>query len=128
MANIVRAASRRDVLKLGGLTTAGAMLGAGHAHAAGKLSFMHESSFIPAYDDFLKKTLVPEYQKATGIDVDYQLVSVGSLQTRIATAAETGNGPDVTCIYFSWPFLFDEKLVDLSDIADIDQRGGDRQR
>ena len=118
MANIVRAASRRDVLKLGGLATAGAMLGAGHGRAAGKLSFMHESSFIPAYDDFLKKTLVPEYQKATGIDVDYQLVSVGSLQTRITTAAETGNGPDVTCIYFNWPFLFDEKLVDVSDIAE----------
>ena len=57
---------------------------------------MHESSFIPAYDDFFKKTLVPEYQKATGIDVDYQLISVGSLQTRMATAAETGNGPDMT--------------------------------
>ena len=79
---------------------------------------MHESSFIPTYDDFFKKTLVPEYQKATGIDVDYQLISVGSLQTRMATAAETGNGPDMTCIYFNWPFLFDEKLVDVSDIAE----------
>ena len=79
---------------------------------------MHESSFIPTYDDFFKKTLVPEYQKATGIAVDYQLISVGSLQTRMATAAETGNGPDMTLHYFSWPFLFDEKLVDVSDIAE----------
>ena len=66
------------------------------ARAATNLGFMHESSFIPTYDDFVKKTLVPEYQKATGIAVDYQLVSVGSLQTRMATAAETGNGPDMT--------------------------------
>ena len=79
---------------------------------------MHESSFIPTYDDFFKKTLVPEYQKATGIAVDYQLISVGSLQTRMATAAETGNGPDITLTFFNWPFLFDEKLVDVSDIAE----------
>ena len=79
---------------------------------------MHESSFIPAYDDYFKKTLVPEYEKATGIKVDYQLISVGSLQTRMATAAETGNGPDMTLTFFNWPFLFDEKLVDVSDIAE----------
>jgi multiple sugar transport system substrate-binding protein len=119
MANIIRAASRRDVLKIAGLGGTGALLGANAGRAAGKtLSFMHESSFIPTYDEFMKKTLAAEYQKATGIDVDYQLISVGSLQTRIATAAETGNGPDMTCIYFSWPFLFDDKLVDVSDIAE----------
>ena len=79
---------------------------------------MHESSFIQTYDDFFKKTLVPEYQKATGIKVDYELISVGSLQTRMATAAETGNGPDMTLTFFNWPFLFDEKLADVSDIAE----------
>jgi multiple sugar transport system substrate-binding protein len=119
MANIVRAASRRDVLKIAGIGGAGALLGAKTGGAATKtLSFMHESSFIQTYDDFFKKTLVPEYQKATGITVDYQLISVGSLQTRMATAAETGNGPDITLAFFNWPFLFDEKLVDVSDIAD----------
>ena len=119
MANIIRSASRRDVLKIGGLAAAGSMLGAG-AGARGNedLSFMHESSFIPPYDDFFKKTLAPEYQKATGIAVDYQLISVGSLQTRMATAAETGNGPDMTLTFFNWPFLFDDKLVDVSDIAE----------
>ena len=100
MANIIGSASRRDVLKTAGLAAAGTMLGSGHGRAATKtLSFMHESSFIQSYDDLLKKTLVPEYQKATGIAVDYQLISVGSLQTRMATAAETGNGPDITLIF-----------------------------
>ena len=100
MANIIRSASRRDVLKIGGLAAAGSMLGAGQGRAAPNLSFMHESSFIQTYDDFFKKTLVPEYQKATGIAVDYQLISVGSLQTRMATAAETGSGPDMTLDLF----------------------------
>jgi multiple sugar transport system substrate-binding protein len=118
MANIIQPASRRDVLKIAALGGTAALLGARTGHAAGKLSFMHESSFISAYDDFFKKTLVPGYQKAAGVDVDYQLISVGSLQTRMATAAETGNGPDITLTFFNWPFLFDDKLVDVSDIAE----------
>ena len=118
MANIIRSASRRDVLKIAGLAGAGALLGGQQTLAAGKLSFMHESSFIATYDDFFKKTLVPEYQKVADVDVDYQLISVGSLQTRMATAAETGNGPDITLVFFNWPFLFDDKLVDVSDIAE----------
>src|SRR5215467_615754 len=114
MAGIGGAASRRDVLKIAGVGGAAALLGARAGHAESKtLSFMHESSFIQTYDDFFKKTLVPEYQKAAGIAVDYQLISVGSLQTRMATAAETGNGPDITLAFFNWPFLFDEKLVDV---------------
>src|SRR4029079_9348449 len=119
MASIIRAASRRDVLKIAGVGGAGALLGVGPGRAATKnLSFMHESSFIQTYDDFFKKTLVPEYAKATGISVDYQLISVGRLQTRMATASETGSGPDMTLTFFNWPFLFDERLVDLSDIAE----------
>jgi hypothetical protein len=59
VANIIRSASRRDVLKIGGLAAAGTMLGAGPGRAAPNLSFMHESSFIQTYDDFFKKTLVP---------------------------------------------------------------------
>ena len=45
------------------------------------------------------------------------MVSVGSLQTRVTTAAENGSGPDMTAIGFNWAFLFDEKFVDVSDIA-----------
>ena len=97
----------------------GGVLGSGRAHSAPKsMTFMHESSFIPAYDAYMKNTLAPAYEKATGIKIIYDLVSVGSLQTRVTTAAETGSGPDMSSVYFNWPFLFDEKLVDLSDIAD----------
>jgi hypothetical protein len=55
MASIIRAASRRDVLKIAGVGGAGALLGVGSGRAATKnLSFMHESSFIQTYDDFFK--------------------------------------------------------------------------
>ena len=126
MANIIRAASRRDVLKISALSAMGGLLGAGRAHAAPKsMTFMHESSFIPAYDAYMKNTIAPAYEKATGIKINYDLVSVGSLQTRVTTAAETGSGPDMSSVYFNWTYLFDEKLVDVTDIAaEIGKKAG----
>jgi len=118
MANIIRAASRRDVLKISALSSVGGLLGAARASAAPKsMTMMHESSFIPAYDAFFKNTLAPAYEKATGIKIIYETVSVGSLQTRVTTVAETNNGPDMTMMIFNWAYLFDEKLVDVTDIA-----------
>jgi len=126
MANIIRAASRRDVLKISALSTVGGLLGAARAQAAPKsMTFMHESSFIPAYDAYMKNTIAPAYEKATGIKIIYDLVSVGSLQTRVTTAAETGSGPDMSSVYFNWTYLFDDKLVDVSEIAgEIGKKAG----
>src|SRR6201996_8195087 len=126
MANIIRAVSRRDVLRITALAGAGAMTGGAPGRAAPKaMTMMHESSFIPAYDAYFKNTIAPAYEKATGIKINYELVSVGSLQTRVTTAAETANGPDMSTVYFNWPYLFDERLVDVSDIADeIGKKGG----
>ena len=118
MANIIRAASRRDVLKISAMSAVGGIMGAAGANAAPKsMTMMHESSFIPAYDAFFKNTLAPAYEKATGIKIIYETVSVGSLQTRVTTVAETNNGPDMSMMIFNWAYLFDEKLVDLTDIA-----------
>src|SRR5262249_49483399 len=126
MANIIRSASRRDVLKISALAGAGAMLGSAPGRAAPKaMTMMHESSFIPAYDAYFKNTIAPAYEKATGIKINYELVSVGSLQTRVTTAAETAAGPEMSTVYFNWPYLFDEKLVDVSDIADEIGKKGD---
>ena len=120
MANIIRAASRRDVLKIGALAAAGAMLGAPSGRAAPKALTLHAREFVhPGLRRLSsRRRWSPAYEKATGIKVNYELISVGSLQTRVTTAAETGTGPDMTLIDFNWPFLFDEKLVDVSDIAD----------
>ena len=126
MANIVRAASRRDVLTISAATFVGGLMGAARAGAAPKsLPMMHDSSFIPPYDAYFKNKLAPAYEKATGIKINYETTSVGSQQTRVTTAAETGNGPDMAQIAFNWAFLFDEKLVDVTDIAqEIGKKGG----
>jgi multiple sugar transport system substrate-binding protein len=126
MTKLIRPASRRDVLKIAGLAGAGAMFGAQPSRAATKsLTLVHENSFIPPYDAYFKNTLAPAYEKATGIKVNYELISVGSLQTRVTSIAETGSGPDLTLMEFNWPYLFDERLVDVTDIAEkIGQMSG----
>src|SRR5262252_5954438 len=97
--------SRRDVLKL-------TALGAAAVRAAPKsLTMMHESSFVPPYDAFFKNKLASAYEKETGIKVNYEVVSVGSLLTRVTTAAENSTGADLTAIGFNWAFLFDDKFV-----------------
>src|SRR3984893_6936621 len=94
--------SRRDVVKLTALGAAGTLLGSAATQAAQKsLTMMHESSFVPPYDAFFKNQLASAYEKATGIKVNYEVVSVGSLQTRVTTAAENGSGPDMNAIGFN---------------------------
>src|SRR5437899_761542 len=110
--------SRRVFLKRTALGAAGTMLAPAIGRAAPKsLTMMHESSFIPPYDAYFKNQLASAYEKATGIKINYEVVSVGSLPTRVTTAAENNSGPDMTTVSFNWAFMFDEKLVDVSDIA-----------
>jgi len=107
------------LLKLTAFGAAGTLAGPTIVRAAPKpLTMMHESSFIPPYDAHFKTKMAAAYEKATGTKVNYEIVSVGSLLTRVTTAAENGTGPDMTQIGFNWAFLFNEKFVDVSDIAD----------
>src|SRR5437764_12397433 len=82
------------------------------------VTMLHESSFIKTFDEYMQKTLAPAYEKETGIKVVYELTSVGSLPTRVSAITETGSGADVTMMALLQPFLFSDKLMDVSDIAD----------
>ena len=109
--------TRRDFLTVTALGAAAA-LGPRRAVAAPKsMSVLHESSFIKPFDDFFVQKLAPEYEKLTGIKVNYEPVSVGSLLTRTTTVAETRSGPEITAIGLNTAWLFDQSFVDLTDIA-----------
>ena len=98
--------SRRVFLKRTALGAAGTLLAPSIVRAAPKsMTMMHESSFIPPYDAYFKNTLAPAYEKATGIKINYEMVSVGSLQTRVTTAAENRRRPGhVARSYFNWAY------------------------
>jgi multiple sugar transport system substrate-binding protein len=118
--------SRRQFLKT---AAAGAVstlaMPYGHA-AASSLTILHESSFIKTFDTYFQQKLAPAYEKMTGVKINYELASVGTLQTRVTTVAETGKGADIALNFFNWPFLYDEKYLDVSDIAEAvgKQQGG----
>jgi len=111
--------SRRDFLKIAVVGAAGAAGLPLRARAAGKtVTFLHETSFIQTFDDYMQNTLVPAYKKATGVEVVYELTSVGTSPTRVSTIIETGSGADIAIIFLLYPFLFADKLMDVSDIAE----------
>ena len=111
--------SRRDFLKITAAGAASAALLPRAGMAADKsITLLHESSFIPAFDAYMKDTIAPAYEKATGVKVSYETTSVGSLPTRVSTITETGTGADITMDILLTPFLFDEKFDDLTDLAD----------
>jgi multiple sugar transport system substrate-binding protein len=118
-AHALPAGSRRRFLQATAFGVAGAALGVRPGLSAPKtMSIMHENSFIKTFDEYFQKTLIPAYEKLTGVKIKYELVSVGGLQTRVTTVAETATGPDMTLNFFNWPFLYDEKYVDVGDIAE----------
>ena len=111
--------TRRGFLKLAAAGTAAAMSRPLPAGAAEKtITILHESSFIKPFDEYVKNTLAPAYEKETGIKVNYEVTSVGSLPTRISTIAETGSGADITMNGLLQVIQFSDKYLDVSDIAD----------
>lgn len=111
--------SRRGFLQITAAGAASAALRPRTGFAADKsITLLHESSFIPAFDAYMKNTIAPAYEKATEVKVTYETTSVGSLPTRVSTITETGTGADITMDILLTPFLFDEKFEDLTDIAD----------
>jgi multiple sugar transport system substrate-binding protein len=119
--------SRRDFLRLAGAgATAAAIAPRVAAAQQTSITLLHESSFIKNFDQYFQKTIAPAYEKATGVKVNYELTSVGSLPTRISAITETGSGADLSMTFLLLPFLFDEKLADVGDIAEEagKQQGG----
>ena len=63
-------------------------------------------------------TLAPAYEKETGVKIDYEVTSVGSLPTRISTIVETGSGADITMNGLLQVIQFGDKYLDVGDIAE----------
>ena len=109
--------SRREFLSVSAVALGGALAPRLAGAAPKALTTVRESSFIKAFDDFFVKTLAPEYEKLTGIKVGYEAVSVGGMLTRLTTMAETKSGPEITGTGLNWPLLFDNALMDITDVA-----------
>jgi len=121
-------ATRREFLTVTASTLAGAALTSRNALGAPKaMTVVRESSFIKPFDDYFAKTLATEYEKQTGIKINYEATSVGGMLTRLTTIAETKSGPEIAMTGLNQPYLFDNSLVDVSGqltAATVSQYGG----
>ncbi|HEX3447110.1 MAG TPA: ABC transporter substrate-binding protein [Isosphaeraceae bacterium] len=111
--------TRRGFLKLAAAGTAAALSRPRPAGATERtITILHESSFIKPFDEYVVNTIAPAYEKETGIKVNYEVTSVGSLPTRISTIAETGSGADITMNGLLQVIQFGDKYLDVGDLAE----------
>ena len=52
-----------------------------------------------------------------GVEVQADFVAFADVQARIGAAVQAGSGPDIIQMWDPWPYLYQESLVDVNDIA-----------
>jgi multiple sugar transport system substrate-binding protein len=82
-----------------------------------KLHIVRWVDFIPEADVELKRQ-APEASKALGADVTFEFINANDLQPRITAAVQSGAGADIFQMLWNWPHLYQNALIDVSDVAD----------
>ena len=126
--------TRRESIAIGaGALAAGATVGSAPAHSAipmanvpqpklaiepgATLRIIRPSKFVEA-DEVVWNENTARFSKTTGIPVRTDFVGWEDLRAQVAVTARTGAGPDVVVGWPADPFLYVDKIVDLTDIAD----------
>src|SRR5262245_14255532 len=82
-----------------------------------KLHIVRWVDFIPEADVELKRQM-PEAGKALGAEIQLETINANDLQPRITAAIQSGSGADLFMLSYNWPHLYQNALVDMSDVAD----------
>ncbi len=87
------------------------------AYAQGtKLHIVRWVDFIPEADVELKRQM-PEAGKALGAEIQLETINANDVQPRITAAIQSGSGADLFMLFYNWPHLYQNALVDVSDVA-----------
>jgi len=84
------------------------------------------NDFIPEADVELKTRQIPEAEKALGARIVLETVPATDVLPRLTAAMRSGSGPDLFHLYYNWPHLYGDALLDVSDLASeiADAQGG----
>lgn len=120
--------TRRKLLRISGAGAVAAgtgglagILASGIAPAYAQQRTVHWlrwNDFVPASDQLLRQSILPEAEKALGIKVNFETVNGNDLQPRITAGIQSGAGPDLIMLFNNHPHLYIASLADLSDVAD----------
>ncbi len=82
-----------------------------------QLSMLRWKYFVQSEDDAFVK-IMDAFTKATGVKVTISRESYEDVQPKASVAANTGAGQDIFWGLYSLPFLFPQKCLDVTDVAD----------
>jgi multiple sugar transport system substrate-binding protein len=112
--------TRRKFLQASGAGLAG-ILASHQAPVFAQQSTVHWikwNDFVPASDELLRKSMLPEAMKALGIKINLETVNGNDLQPRVTSAIQSGSGPDVFMLFNNHPHIYGASSVDVSDVAE----------
>jgi multiple sugar transport system substrate-binding protein len=113
--------TRRRFLQYSGATGMAGILAAHRAPAFAQASTVHWirwNDFVPASDELLRKSILPEASKALGMKINFETVNANDLQPRITSAIQSGSGPDIVMLNNNHPQLYAASCADVSDVAE----------
>src|SRR5256886_6884338 len=117
---------RKEFLRAAGLTAGVAATGlesvvaarGAPAFAQGmRLNILRWVDFVPACDVELKRQ-AGEASKALGAEVVFEFINANDLQPRITAAIQSGAGPDIIMMLHNWAHLYQNGLVDVTDLGE----------
>src|SRR6266481_4707590 len=113
--------TRRSVLR-GSLGLAAGTLARPHVAnaAAATAEVWWNQGFVPE-EDAAFRTLVADYEKASGNKIDQSLIPFAPLRQKAISAITSGVVPDimeVLDLWFAGLNVWDDKLLDLSDVVE----------
>jgi multiple sugar transport system substrate-binding protein len=123
-----KAMTRREFIKNTGLITGVALTGSALIASAPeiaapailkgtKLHLLQWSNFVPPLDVEIKRQ-AEEWGKQVGVQVTIETINGNDLQARIASAIESGIGPDIIQMLHNWPHLYANGCVDVDDVVE----------
>jgi multiple sugar transport system substrate-binding protein len=80
------------------------------------LHILGASYFVVAGEERYREQMA-EFGEQNGIDITLDLIAWPDLQARIAGAIQAQDGVDIVQLWDPWPYLYQENLVDVNDIA-----------
>ncbi|MBI4594312.1 MAG: extracellular solute-binding protein [Candidatus Rokubacteria bacterium] len=82
-----------------------------------KIHLLQWVDFIAEGDVELRRQAA-EASKLLGAEVVVETINANDLQARITAAIQSGSGPDLIHMLHNWPHLYQNALVDVSDLAE----------
>ena len=82
-----------------------------------QLQLLRWKGFVPR-DDVIWAENTAKFEKATGVQVKIDSLSWPDITPKAALAAQVGSGPDIIMGWNDDPFVYPDKLVDMTDLAE----------